>query len=345
MATITQYRNKWKCQVRRKGYPPCIRTFSTKAEAQRWGRSIESAMDAGTFVKTAGPVGSMSAETTLVSDLLDRYMRDVSPLKRSHTSDKGRYRTLRRILGPYKLTALTSLVLVEYRDRRLKSVAPATVVHELNLLNRVLTLATREWGIVLPGGIPKVIKPRLPAGRDRRVHPDELQAIIDATESQILGDLVRFAVATGMRRGEILGLRWEHINFARRTAYLPLTKTDTPRTVPLSTAAIAVLQARRDAGHAVPFGTSDSGASKGFCRAVRRARKVYESTCRVLDRPIDPRWLVDIRLHDLRHEATTSFFERGLNMVEVATITGHKTLSMLKRYTHLRAEDLAAKLG
>jgi integrase len=339
MATISKRPDGWMCQVRRKGFPHQSKKFTTRADAVAWGRSVETEMDKGMFVHRE------EAESTTVADLLHRYMRDVSPAKRSHASDKGRARTLGRALGPYKLTALTSPVLAGYRDKRLRSVSPATVVHELGLLNRVLTLATREWGIALPGGVPKVIKPRLPAGRDRRVQPAEVQAIIDATESEILGDIVRFAVATGMRRGEIVSLRWVNIDLTRRTAHLPVTKTDTPRTVPLSSAATAVLQTRKDSGCAVPFAMTDSAASRAFCRAVRRARALYESTCHVWDRPVDPCWLVGIRLHDLRHEATSSLFERGLNVVEVASITGHKTLSMLQRYTHLRAEDLAKKLG
>lgn len=338
MATISKRTDGWLCQVRRKGFPHQSKQFKSRADAVAWGRAIEADMDRGIAV-------SREAEETTVADLLDRYMRDVSPAKRSHASDKGRSRTLRAHLGPYKLAVLTSPLLAAYRDNRLRLVSPATVVHELNMLNRVLTLATREWGIVLHGGVPKVIKPRLPAGRDRRVQPAEVQAIIDATESDVLGDVVRFAIATGMRRGEILALRWECVDLRRRTVYVPLTKTDTPRTVPLSTAAVAVLQARRDARCAVPFAMTDSAVSRAFCRAVRRARAMYESTCRLLDRPVDPRWLVGVRLHDLRHEATSSFFERGLNVVEVASITGHKTLAMLQRYTHLRAEDLAKKLG
>lgn len=338
MATISKRTDGWLCQVRRKGFPHQSKQFKSRADAVAWGRAIEADMDRGIAV-------SREAEETTVADLLDRYMRDVSPAKRSHASDKGRSRTLRAHLGPYKLAVLTSPLLAAYRDNRLRLVSPATVVHELNMLNRVLTLATREWGIVLHGGVPKVIKPSLPAGRNRRVQPAEVQAIIDATESDVLGDVVRFAIATGMRRGEILALRWECVDLRRRTVYVPLTKTDTPRTVPLSTAAVAVLQARRDARCAVPFAMTDSAVSRAFCRAVRRARAMYESTCRLLDRPVDPRWLVGVRLHDLRHEATSSFFERGLNVVEVASITGHKTLAMLQRYTHLRAEDLAKKLG
>jgi hypothetical protein len=105
------------------------------------------------------------ADRTTMADLLDRYTRDVSPTKRSGGSDKGRAEKLKKQLGAYKLTALTSSHLVGYRDARLKEVSPQTVIHELNLLNRALTLATREWGIVLPAGIPKVIKPRKPQGR------------------------------------------------------------------------------------------------------------------------------------------------------------------------------------
>ncbi|MCP3713564.1 hypothetical protein M3I54_43205 [Paraburkholderia sp. CNPSo 3274] len=158
MATITKYREKWKCQVRRKGFPASTRTFAIRADAVGWGRAIEAEMDGGVFVNRD------EAENTSVADLLDRYMRDVSPAKRSHASDKGRARTVRAALGPYKLTALTSPVLVAYRDRRLKSISPQTVIHELNLLNRVLTLATKEWGFVLPGGVPNRLRKYTPGG-------------------------------------------------------------------------------------------------------------------------------------------------------------------------------------
>ncbi|MBR8333075.1 site-specific integrase [Burkholderia ambifaria] len=339
MATVSKRENGWMCQVRKKGYPATSKKFATKIEALAWGRMIESEMDRGLFASRD------DAERTTLADLLDRYTRDISPTKRSGGSDKGRAGKLKKQLGAYKLTALTASHLVGYRDARLKEVSPQTVVHELNLVNRVLTLATREWGIVLPSGVPKVVKPRKPQGRDRRLHPDEIQAIIDATESSDLRDFIQLAVATGMRRGELASLRWENIDLDQRTARLPVTKTDTPRIVPLSRVATAVLQARKDMGHAVPFAVTANALTRAFCRAVRRARKLYESTCGILEHPITPNWLTGIRLHDLRHEATSRLFEKGLNQMEVASITGHKTLSMLQRYTHLRAEDLVKKLG
>lgn len=338
MAAISKYRDKWKCQVRKRGFPPRTKTFETRADATAWGRMIESEIERGVFVNCD------EAERTTVADLLARYLRDVSPTKRSGKSDKGRVKTLTKRIGAYKLSVLVSPHLVAYRDARLRSVSAQTVIHELNLLTRVLTLATREWGIVLPGGVPKVIKPRAPQGRDRRVHPDEMQSIMEATESTELRDFIRLAVATGMRRSEIASLRWENINLERRTAHLPVTKTDTPRTVPLSSVAVAVLQARRAAGSSVPFSITPDAFTRAFSRSVHRARKRYESTCQMHGQQADPRWLVGIRLHDLRHEATSRFFEHGLGLMEVASITGHKTLAMLQRYTHLRAEDLAKKL-
>ena len=130
-----------------------------------------------------------------------------------------------------------------------------------------------------------------------------------------------------MRRGELLGLEWQHVDLDKRTAYLPITKNGTNRTIPLSLKAIETLQLlpRDISGRVFPLSAT---ALRGlWARACKRAG------------------IEDLRFHDLRHEATSRFFEKGLNVMEVAAITGHKDLRMLQRYTHLRAEDLAVKLG
>ncbi|CBJ50988.1 site-specific integrase [Ralstonia solanacearum] len=339
MATITKRGGAWLCQVRRKGFPHRAKAFSSHADAAAWGRSLEAEMDRGVHVP------DRQAESTTLADLLDRYLTEISPTKRSGNSDNSRVAAITRRLGAYKLTALTPKLLAEYRDEKLRTLNPQTVIHHLALINRALTLATREWGFVLPGGVPKVVKPKLPSGRDRRVQQGELDAIVAATASAVLADLIPFAVETGMRRGEILALDWEFIDFHRRTAYIPKTKTDTPRTVPLSTKALAILQKRQEAGEGVPFAMQEDAVTTAFMRAVRRARAVYEAACAAEGKPPSGRWLVGIRLHDLRHEATSRFFEKGLSVMEVTTITGHKTMEMLKRYTHLRAADVALRLG
>ena len=143
-----------------------------------------------------------------------------------------------------------------------------------------------------------------------------------------LGNAVKLALETVMRQGELLRLHWEYIDLNRGTAHLPDTKNGEARTVPLSSTAIAVLRALPRALHGDVFrGVTTEAVKRSYMRAIRRAG------------------IKDLRFHDLRHEATTRLFEKGLNIMEVASITGHKDLRMLRRYTHLKAEDLAQKLG
>jgi integrase len=226
MATVSKYRDSWKCQVRKKGYPTQTQSFSTKAAAEHWGRTIEADIGRGTFVP------STAAETMTVAALLDRYLIEVSATKRSCKSDEGRAKTLKAHMGAYKLTALTTTILAAYRNLRLKVRSAQTVVHELNLLNRALRIATSEWGIVLPGGIPQIMKPKKPEGRDRRVTQDEIDALIAGTESPQLASVICLAVETAMRRAEALTLRKELIDRTKLTAHLPKTKTDTPEPSP-----------------------------------------------------------------------------------------------------------------
>ena len=126
---------------------------------------------------------------------------------------------------------------------------------------------------------------------------------------------------------------------------IPKTKTGTPRRVPLSSRALVVLDAlpRRIDG-AVWSMRADS-ISQAFERVVAAARAAYEQECKQARQKPDAKLLKNLRFHDLHHEATSRLFEKGLNPMQVAAITGHKTLQMLKRYTHLRAGDLVGRLG
>ncbi len=131
-----------------------------------------------------------------------------------------------------------------------------------------------------------------------------------------------------MRQGEIVSLDWKHIDLKKRIAYLPETKNGEPRGVPLSTSAIATFRSLPGSTTGKVFpGVTTEAIKRAFMRACQRAE------------------IEDFHFHDLRHEATSRLFEKSLNPLEVASITGHKTLQMLRRYTHLRAEDLAKKLG
>jgi integrase len=326
MATIRKKgERQWHAQIRKRGYPAQTKTFSTKSDAERWATIIESEMERGVFVSRT------EAENTFVSDVLTRFENEVLPTKRSEQSDKSRIKTLQEEFGAFRLASLTTSQVANFRDRRLKIVGPQSVIHEINLLNRVLKAASMDWGIALPGGLAtaSVRKPSKPRGRDRRVSESEIHQILDVTKSVELATIIVMAVETGMRRNELASLTWEHLYLDRQTAHLPKTKTDVPRTVPLSTTAIAALRRLPANTEGRVFKLQAESMSQAFERACEPHRAN----------------IVGVRFHDLRHEATSRLFEKGLNVMEVAAITGHKTLEMLKRYTHLRAEDLAKKLG
>jgi len=231
------------------------------------------------------------------------------------------------------LAKLTSSDLAGYRDQRLKTVAPATVVRELNTLSHAIDVALREWGLWLPRNPLKLVRrPSSPPGRKRRLEAGEEQRLLDACDrgrTPLLKPLIIVALETGMRRGELLGLRWEHVNFQRRTAHLPLTKNGDSRDVPLSrraTETLTQLRAHAPRNAELTFPVTGNAVRLAFEHLRTRAG------------------LTDFHFHDLRHEAVSRFFEKGLNIAEVSTISGHKELRMLQRYTHLRAADLVARL-
>lgn len=322
MATIRARVNRWQARVRHGGFT-VEKTFNLKKDAERWAREIESAIDRGEYEKPKGP----PARAVTIGDLLTRYLVEVADQHRSKTT-AWNVQTLLRGLAAVPVDGLDAQTLARWRDDRLKEVRGASVVRELRTLSAVLVHARKEWCIAVSNACADIRQPAQGAKRERRLAPGE--------ESRLLAELapqyqrvVRFALETAMRRGEMLGLRWEHVDLRKRVALLPLTKNGEARRVPLSTGAIAVLQ---EAGHV------RSMDGRVFPIPAQSLHHAWGAAC--VRAGID-----DLHFHDLRHEAVSRLFERGLAMMEVASISGHKTLGMLQRYTHLRAEDLAAKLS
>lgn len=317
-----------RAKVRRKGHRTVTKTFETMANARSWARDVESEMDHGTYTNIR------VAEQTTLRTVLLRYHEEVFPrLANGGLGEKARLWRLINELGELSLAALESFHVALYRDQRIKaSAAPQTVKHEIGLLNRVLKHCVMDWGIPLPRGIitAQVRKPSLPPGRVRRLEEDEEKKLIEAAEkskSRDIPAIIIIALETAARCGEIAGMRWEHINLAKKTWHIPITKTKVPRTAPLSPKAIETLKnlPRRIDGRV--WSLSSHSISQAFTRICRQAK------------------IEGFHFHDLRHEATSRLFENPeFGIMEVATITGHQTLTMLKRYTHPRAEDLAAKM-
>ena len=141
-----------------------------------------------------------------------------------------------------------------------------------------------------------------------------------------------------MRRGEILNIKKSHIDYSKSVLLIPSTKTDQPRMIPLSSQALTALRGQLRTSQRVSGGVIPLQECPLFTYTPRGLSGAFLRLCRRLN--ID-----NLHFHALRHEATSRLFEKGLNPVEVATITGHKDTKMLMRYTHLRAEDLVGRLG
>lgn len=290
-------------------------------------------------------VSLKEAENTTLSEALDRYEREVTIHKKNQRSERLYAKTWKAALGSRSLASINSSDIAKFRDERLKSVSPNMVRLELALLSHLFTIAIKEWGMSgLVNPVQQIRKPKLPRGRERRLIPGEIDLIAAHSESSVLSDAVRFAVETAMRREEIAAMTWDRVDLKKRTVTLPETKNGEKRIVPLSPEALRILSSLPRRLDGKVWGVEPHSITRAFIRARSRARAAYEKECEEKEIKPDPAFLVDLTFHDLRHEATSCLFEKGLNPMQVAAITGHKTLQILKRYTHLKAEDLAELL-
>jgi integrase len=256
---------------------------------------------------------------------------DVLPAKRGAATEGQRLeRLIKDPVSRLRASQLTSQAIAAFRDRRLLD-GRRTCHYDLILIRHCLKIAMNEWGLMMSSNpVDRVKMPPSSPARNRRLEDGEFEQLEEAakqTKNPHIWPIIVFAIETGMRRGEILGLHWEHVHLDRRIAYLPLTKNGSSREVPLSTKAAQVIARQRHRNDTPsPFPVTPNGFRLAWVRLRRRAG------------------LSDLRFHDLRHEAISRFFELGLNIPEVAVISGHKDPRMLFRYTHLRAEELVGRL-
>ena len=342
MASIDQLPSGlWHARVRRKGYPAQRMSFRLREDAEAWARKVESEQERGAW-RDVSLAGSMS-----LGALLADYEQEVVAGMKSAPVAKYHLARLREDLGHLPLAGLTPPILAAWRDARLKHVMPATVSRELATLGGALSWARKERALAFENPIPLIRRPTQGRARDRRLERGEETRLLEAlgdhagtvqgtrragayrvgTRNRWLRPLVQLAVETAMRQGEMLALTWDNVDLKAQTAHLEDTKNGEARTVPLSSRAVALLDALPRSPDGRVFPISAQAVKLAWGRACRRAG------------------IEDLHFHDLRHEATSRLAERLPNLIELAAVTGHKDLRMLKRYYHPRAEDLAKKLG
>jgi len=324
MATFRKRNGKWQVQIRRSDHPPLSRSFISKEDARIWSRDIESRIDRGENL-----IWQAYSKVNTFGDLITKYMIEVSPHKRSGKTELIVLKaTLRNKIASVRNDKLTAYHFAKYRDERLTQVSPSTVRRQINVLSHIMTIAINEWGYPFSENyLSKIQKPVCNARRERRVSPNELQQILKRASRSLNPytlPIIQIAISTGMRRGEILGIKGDHINYSNRTLIIPITKNGHERTIPISQSALVLLSKFNSSDYLFPI--TANAFQLCWKRIITRTN------------------IEDLHFHDLRHEAISRFFEQGLSVPEVALISGHRDFSMLQRYTHLRAEDVAKKL-
>lgn len=337
MATIQERTGKdgkstYRVQVRLKGFPAQTATFKRKTDARRWAQHIETAIAEGRHFKTA------EAKKRTLAELIDRYIQQVLPTKpKSFEKQKAQLLWWKRQLGPYALADVTPALVAEQRDKLLQEVtyrgkkrSNSTVVRYLAALSHAFTVAVREWGWVDDSPTRKVTKPKEPQGRIRFLDADErirLLAACKESKNPFLYPIVVLALATGMRRAEILNLTWANIDFERNKIVLLETKNGDKRVVPLAGYTRTILSSIKE--------NSTEGSFFVFPRQKGQKPQKPIDIRKAWEAALERAQIRNFRFHDLRHCCASYLLMNGASLAEISEVLGHRTLAMVKRYAHM----------
>ena len=326
MATITKRGENWRVQVRRKGHKPLYKTFSKKALADKWAREMETAVEAGQFHANDPDVGVV----------IDRYIKEVLPIRPMQRTHHATVRTLQRKLAGTLVSELTAQWMLDFANAQ--DVVPSTRAQLFVFIAMILRHADTFWevrpnweewkrgrhALITYGLIGRSVE------RSRRVSDDEIDEILGCMKSVLpMDELIQFSLDTCMRVGEVCRILWSDIDHEKKTIVIrdrkhPSMKKGNHQTIPLLGSSYDIIKAQvRQRKEIFPYNPNSIGAA--WCRAVQAAG------------------LNDLRWHDLRHEGICRLFEAGYEIQEVALVSGHRNWNMLRRYTHLRPESLHDK--
>ena len=331
---------RWQVQVRIKGRTRTA-TFKRKSDARQWANDVEGDLGKGRSVPT-----SEALKRTL-GEAVDRYLDEVLPTKPRNRDRVNRERHLRwwkEQLGDTRLYELTPDTIARKRDafargdtRRGSQRTGGTVNRYLVSLSHLLSVARKQWRWVDENAAFDVPKLEEPKGRVRFLDENERKRLLEACRKSAnpnLYPIVVVALSTGMRRSEILGLRWPNVDLKGGRLVLHVTKNRDRRVVPLAGLAHELMEDRskiRRLGSDLVFPGRRPDRPHAFRHSWYLALNAAQ--------------LTDFKFHDLRHTAASYLAMNGASLVELSEILGHRTLAMVKRYAHLSEQHTAAVVG
>ncbi len=332
MASIRKHRGKWQVQIRRLGSPAASKSFVNRKDAEAWARQGEVQIDLKNL-----PQDPRQLQRYTLGELVIRYRDTVTPRKRAAKVETIVLNAfLRHPICSKKLSHLSQGDFAAYRDERLKEVKAYSLKRMLSPIQNLFEVAKTEWGLPIRENPVSNLKfVCLNNRRERRLREGELERTIEAakkTRNPIILPVILFALQTGLRRSEILSARWNDLDIGNRALMIPKTKNGHSRTIPLTLAALALLQGlkgevegNKDKNERI-FPTTANALRLAWERLLKRAK------------------IKDLHFHDLRHEAISRFFEMGLTTPEVALLSGHRDMRMLFRYSHPQRQRVLQQL-
>jgi len=325
MAAIRKRNDRWHVQVRKQGYASATKSFVLKSDAQEWAREIERQAD-----RQELPTCRKALDQIRLSDLLIRYRDEILPDKKSAVIESIILNAfLRDPICKKKLSDLGAVDFAKYRDRRLQEITPSSLKRQLAPIRHMFQIAINEWSIPLKENpLDKVTLKAKDNRRERRLKDGEYQKLLQAARTRqnpYIEKIIIFAIETGMRRGEILNLNWDQVDLKRRSVTILESKNGYSRTIPITQLAAFTLQS---------LPKDDARVFPTTANSLRLA----------WDRMLKGTGIEDLHFHDLRHEAISRFFEMGLTVPEVASISGHRDTRMLLRYAHSDIKRVQLKL-
>ncbi|PJG82157.1 tyrosine-type recombinase/integrase [Caviibacterium pharyngocola] len=316
MATLTRQISGWRVQIRKKGVYKSG-TFRTKAEAQAWANKIESEINAGLY---------SDIPNITFADLIDKYIKEITLHKRGKREETLRLTRLAAMdIGRIKLADLTEDDFRQWRDERLAKVKPASVLREWNTISNLMNVAVEEWKYLKVNHLKAVKKPKTPEERTRRYTDDEIERLtyvsgydfnhLPLTVQSRVGAAMLFAIETAMRAGEICNATWRDYNPEKRILNIPITKNGYARTVPLSFAALKIINhlalVRTDKDDRI-FQINSASLDTTFRKLKERAGLAD----------------ADLHFHDTRREAL-SRLSKKVEVMTLAKISGHRDIKIL----------------
>ncbi|MGD9639444.1 MAG: tyrosine-type recombinase/integrase [Alphaproteobacteria bacterium] len=343
MATIEKRESEkgvqYRVRIRKKGYPTQSATFSRLTDAKNWANEIETAM----FNKKYFPAAELRKKT--FSELVERYIQDV--LSKNH---KKAYNNIPKLkwwqeeLGIYCLSDITTSLIYDARQKLLNNPTKkgslrsnATVNRYCAALSKLLNVAVNEWQWLENNPMQKIKKLKEPRGRVRFLSQDEKNALLKACKesaSHHLYSIVYLALSTGARHGEIVNLKWKQVDFSRKVITLYETKNGEIRVLPIVGNTYDLMLELYNSKNAKSDLIFPSYNNINKPTNIRTAWEIA----------LEKAGIEDFRFHDLRHSTASYLAMNGATLAEIAEVLGHKTLAMVKRYSHLSEAHTAGVL-